>query len=61
MLTNFELFLRGDTYMDGRGVIISWSATNWVTIFLMAAVGSFIVGLGWRLVSGRMGQSQAAQ
>lgn len=42
--------------MEGREVIISWSMTNWITIFLMALLGSLILGMGWRAINSTMGK-----
>ena len=33
--------------------IISWNATNWITIVLMAAVGFAVVGFGMKLYQNR--------
>lgn len=46
--------------MEGREVIISWSMTNWITIFLMALGGSLIVGLGWRALNSAMGKKKTS-
>lgn len=45
---------------EGRDVIISWSATNWITIFLMASLGFLIFGFAWRVGKGIFGTKQVA-
>jgi hypothetical protein len=31
------------------GVILTWNATNWITIVLMAAAGFAVIGLGQKI------------
>lgn len=35
--------------------IISWNATNWITIVLMAALGFFVIGTAVKIYKSKMG------
>jgi hypothetical protein len=43
---------------EGREVIISWSMTNWITVFGMAVLGSLVVGLAWRTIGPMFAKKQ---
>jgi hypothetical protein len=45
---------------NGGGVILTWNATNWVTVTLMAAVGFVLIGLGQKVWANRKSQQAAA-
>ncbi len=45
---------------ENGGVILTWNATNWITIVLMAAVGFAVIGLGQKIYQQRKGQPAAA-
>ncbi len=46
--------------MANESVILTWNATNWVTVILMAAVGFFILGFIQKLVVKARAASAAA-
>lgn len=46
--------------MPNDSVILTWNATNWVTVILMAAVGFFILGFIQKLVAKKRAASAAA-
>jgi hypothetical protein len=50
---NFEQ--EGKSKMADESVILTWNATNWITIILMAATGFFILGLGQKIYAKRSG------
>lgn len=37
--------------MPNESVILTWNATNWVTVVLMAAIGFFVLGLAQKLIA----------
>ena len=43
--------------MADESVILTWNATNWITIILMAATGFFVLGLGQKILAKRRGAS----
>jgi hypothetical protein len=43
--------------MANDSVILTWNATNWITIILMAATGFFVIGTAQKIYAKRSGAS----